>query len=204
MTVGTPTFTATAGTLTSKGFTLPLTDLCSGGSSCSLSCVATVPATGSMGQPMSFAATATPSNCTGTPTYDWDFGDGTAHAASQNASHSYASEGTFHWQMTATLNGVNCTEEGSITVTQAQIVPPAVSAMKKVSPPFTIVATGSGFQNGIKVYINGTQWPSVLWKNEGKIKLNGSSLKAAVPKGVATEFRFVNPDGGEATKTWNW
>ncbi len=45
----------------------------------------------------------------------------------------------------------------------------------------------------------------MLWKNTAKIQLTGgASLKLAVPKGTAKTFRFVNPDGGEASQTWGW
>ena len=67
------------------------------------------------------------------------------------------------------------------------------------------MVTGSNLQNGIKVYINGAQWGSVVWKNTGKIQLTGgASLKLAVPKGATKTFRFVNPDGGEASQSWGW
>ena len=46
---------------------------------------------------------------------------------------------------------------------------------------------------------------SVVWKNVGKIQITGgTSLKAVVPKGVPKTFRFLNPDGGEASMTWSW
>ena len=46
---------------------------------------------------------------------------------------------------------------------------------------------------------------SVALSGETSLILKGGdSLKAAVPRGVSTQFRFVNPDGGEATMTWNW
>jgi hypothetical protein len=71
--------------------------------------------------------------------------------------------------------------------------------------PFGIKVTGSGFQNGIRVFINGTEWTNVQWKTSAKVKiLGGGALKAVVPKGVSTDFRFLNPDGGETTFTWSW
>jgi PKD repeat protein len=85
-------------------------------SSCTVTCTATVPGTGAAGSSVSFASTATPSNCSGTPTYDWDFGDGTAHATSQNPSHTYASAGAFNWSLAVSVNGVPCSKNGSITI----------------------------------------------------------------------------------------
>lgn len=167
---------------------------------CSVTCSATVPATGQPGQPVSFAAVASPSNCSGSPTYVWTFGDG-ATSTSQNPSHTYASGGSYNWSLTVSVDGKSCTQSGAISV----LNPPVVASIKKVTPPFTIVATGSNFQPGIKVYINGVEWTGVLYKTSAKVKLTGAkALKAVVPKGVTTTFRFRNPDGGEATTTWGY
>ncbi len=171
---------------------------------CALACTATVPATGAVGQAVAFAGTATPTNCSGTPTYDWDFGDGSAHGTLQNPSHSYASAGTFNWSMTVSDNGVTCAKNGSIAVA-APVAPPVITLIKKVAPPFKIVITGSNLQSGIRVYINGVQWTGVVWKNAGKVQLTGgASLKTAVPKGIPTQFHLVNPDDGDATTTWQY
>ena len=81
--------------------------------------------------------------------------------------------------------------------------PPVVALIKKASPPFKLVVSGSNLQSGIKVFINGAEWASVAWKNTGKIQLTGA-IKTAVPKGTTNTFRFLNPDGGEFTQTWGW
>ena len=60
----------------------------------------------------------------------------------------------------------------------------------------TWIYSGEFFDDdGIKVFVNGAEWTSVIWKNTGKIQLTGS-IKAAVPKGTPTDFKFLNPDGG--------
>ena len=65
--------------------------------------------------------------------------------------------------------------------------------------------TGSNLQSGVKVFINGAEWTNLQWKSTSLLKLKGGgSLKAAVPKGAATTFRFLNPDGGESTLSWSW
>lgn len=173
---------------------------------CMVQCSATAVAVGGAHPfDVSFTGSATSSlACTGPVAFDWNFGDGTAHSTSQNPSHTYASAGTYNWSLTIAINGVNCQHSGSITVSNP-VAPPVISLMKKVTPPFTVVVTGSNLQSGIKVYIGTTQWSSVLWKNTGKIKLTGgASLKTAVPRGTIKTFRFVNPDGGETTITWGW
>ena len=83
---------------------------------------------------------------------------------------------------------------------------PVVLHMKPTPPcaePFKIFVTGSNLQNGIRVYIDGVEWYSVAWKNTGKIVLKGA-IHAAVHPGSTHTFRFVNPDGGEFTKTWRY
>ncbi|MBI1765702.1 MAG: IPT/TIG domain-containing protein [Acidobacteria bacterium] len=67
---------------------------------CTVGCGATVPATATTGQAVAFAATATPAGCATQPTYDWDFGDGTARSTQQNPSKTYAAPGTFNWRLT--------------------------------------------------------------------------------------------------------
>jgi PKD repeat protein len=93
---------------------------------CSLSCTATVQATGSPGSPISFNATAAPAGCTGTPSFAWTFGDG-ASSTSQNATHSYPLAGTYTWSMTTMVQGVSCVKGGSIVVSTSACCAPDVS-----------------------------------------------------------------------------
>jgi YD repeat-containing protein len=169
------------------------------GPPCTLTCDATGPAVGTAGQAASFTASVTSSGCPGTVAYDWSFGDGSAHSAAQSPNHTYGTSGSFQWMLTATVNGLTCTKSGTVTVVNG----PSVALIKKASPPFKLVVTGSNLQSGIRVFIDGTEFTSVVWKNAGKIQLTGA-IKAAVPKGTTHAFRFLNPDGGEASATWGW
>jgi PKD repeat protein len=93
----------------------------------------------------------------------------------------------------------------SASVTLQSIPPPEVSSLAKAGNPFRITVTGSNLQSGVKVFINGAEWTNLQWKSTSLLKLKGGgSLKAAVPKGAATTFRFLNPDGGESTLSWSW
>ena len=65
------------------------------------------------------------------------------------------------------------------------------------------LGTDSEGENLGQVFIDGTEWSSVVWKNTGKILITGA-IKSAVPKGTTKTFRFLNPDGGEATTSWGW
>ncbi len=83
---------------------------------CTLTCTASAnPASGTAPLDVTFTAAATPSNCSGQVTYAWDFGD-TNTSNVQNPTHQYAAAGTYTWSVTATVDGVSCTQTGSITV----------------------------------------------------------------------------------------
>lgn len=175
------------------------TTLCSAYLYCTVDGSANAPAKTNTGASTLFTATALAPDCPNVPTFAWSFGDG-GTSTRQNPSHTYAAAGTYDWSVVMSTGGHSVTNTGSITV----VNPPVVSSLRKVSPPFSIVVSGGNLQSGIKVYINGQLWSGVLYKSATKLKLTGSTLKATVPKGVPTSFRFVNPDGGQAVQTWSW
>jgi len=88
------------------------------GGVCTLFCFSNVPTTGTAGQPRDFSGGAETSNCTGSPTYAWTFGDG-GTASVQGPSHTYAAAGTFSWSLTVSQNGQSCTQNGTITISPA-------------------------------------------------------------------------------------
>jgi hypothetical protein len=171
--------------------------------SCVLSCSAQGPSNALVNQPASFTASSSGQGCTGTATYSWDFGDGTAVSTETNPQHTYTATGRFTWICTASLESSRCTQSGQVSVTQTP--PPTVSSMRKQGGPFRIKVSGAHFQNGLKVAINGADWSPVTRKSEGNLVLGGgASLKAAVPKGTPANFTFTNPDGGSFDITWSW
>ena len=177
--------------------------LLSQGGTCSLTCTATAPTSGEGGQQLAFTATATPSGCTGSPSFAWDFGDG-ASGTGASVNHAYASAGTYTWTMTATADTAMCTKTGSITITGG-VNPPVVWGMTKMGSPFRVKVGGSNLEPGIRVFIDGAEWTQVTYKNDGKIFLaGGSALKAVIPRGTTHDYRFLNPDGGDVHFTWGW
>ncbi len=174
--------------------------------SCTLSCSATVPSTGTAGGPVSFQGTATTSNCgdNGVQTV-WNFGDGSDSVYTQNTSHTYASAGTYSWSFTATVQDQTCQKTGTITVSEPQIQPPAVSSVTKLGNPFRLAIQGSNFESGIKVYIGSSEdpWADVTYVSGSELVLGrGRRLKRQFPKGVAVSIRLVNPDGGSVTTSY--
>lgn len=172
-----------------------------------LSCDANGPASVDAHSAASFTSSGAITGCTAPLSYRWTFGDG-GTATQQNPSHTYNTAGTFDWSVAVSGGGLTCTRSGSITVNAP---PPVITSMNKLGNPFRINVMGSNLQSGIAVYINGALWGDsgnaqrVKWKSTSNILLKkGAALKSAVPKGTPTTFRFVNPDGGEATLTWQW
>jgi PKD repeat protein len=83
---------------------------------CQLACSAAAqPTQGFAPLTVNFAALMQP-GCAGNITYDWNFGDGTAHSSLYQISHTYTVPGTYIWTMTAMVNGLACTETGTISV----------------------------------------------------------------------------------------
>jgi len=89
---------------------------CPSSEGCALTCTASVPEEGWLGIAISFLAEAFAINCSGTATYDWDFGDETAHSLEQNPNHTYTHPGAYHWILTVTVNGVTCIQTGDIII----------------------------------------------------------------------------------------
>ncbi len=106
---------------------------------CSISCSASAPSSAKAGSAVGFQSSATASNCSGTTSYAWQFGDGQTSAA-QNPSHTYALAGTYGWSVTATAGGVSCTKSGSVVVTSSTS---SANRRRAVSPPLdtSLIAT---------------------------------------------------------------
>ena len=82
---------------------------------------------------------------------------------------------------------------------------PAVTSMAKKGNPFRILVSGSGFQPGLKVSINGQEWPGTSVAGSTDVTISGGkSLKKAAPKGTMNTYEFRNPDGKKATVVWRW
>ena len=74
-------------------------------SPCNPTCSATVPATAMIGIPVQLQASISAQGCGGSPSWDWDFGDGTPHASTASPTHTYGASGTFTWSLTVTQDG---------------------------------------------------------------------------------------------------
>ncbi len=188
------TFTATSGTVVcSKTGTIPI-----GSTSCTVSCSATVPSTGKVGQELSFSGSAS-TTCANQLQYQWQFGDGIV-ASDPSTTHTYTTSGAFTWTFTATSGTVRCSKTGTLSISPA-VTSPVISQVSQLSNPFRLKLLGSGFQTGAKVYIGSDTraWSSTQVQSSSSILLAGSGLKTRFPSGVAVTIRVVNPDGGSAS-----
>jgi PKD repeat protein len=188
-------FTAAAGAIScSKSGTITV-----GATSCTLTCSASVPSTGKVGQELSFSGSAS-SNCQGEIRYQWQFGDGTGPSGDRTTTHKYNAPGAYTWQFTATRNADSCSKSGTITVSSTA-TPPVISQITQLSNPFRLRISGSNFQSGAKVYIgsDSAPWSNTTRQSSTSLTLSGSGLRNRFPKGVTVAIRGVNPDGGSAT-----
>ena len=106
---------------------------------CVVSCSASVPTTAVVSTSVAFAGSAPITGCTSSVTYDWDFGDGTAHSSSQNPSHTYSTPDTYTWVLIATASGplgvTTCTRSGAIVVSSACVITACGTATESPAPP---------------------------------------------------------------------
>ena len=122
-------FTASAGTTScSKTGTITVS-----ATSCTVTCSATVPSTGKVGQELSFSGSAS-SSCQGEIRYQWQFGDGTDPSGDRTTTHKYTAPGTYTWQFTATQNGASCSKSGTITISST-VTPPVISQITQTVEP---------------------------------------------------------------------
>jgi PKD repeat protein len=74
-----------------------------------------------------FTVVATPVNVNATPTYDWDFGDGSSHNTNQYPTHAFGTPGSYHWSVISKVQSgitqATTTNSGTIVIeAPAQLV----------------------------------------------------------------------------------
>jgi hypothetical protein len=94
---------------------------------CSLACRATAASLAAVGVAVAFTGSATATGCAGAVTYDWDFGDHSSHSSVASPAHSYASAGSFAWQMTASADTETCRAAGTVAASHAPSIEQAGS-----------------------------------------------------------------------------
>ena len=124
---------------------------------CTLACNAIVPATATINAQVPFTATTTLANCTGAPSYEWNFGDGTPNSTLPNPKHAYAQAKSYNWTLTVRTTGAGtCTKTGTIAVTTSCAAP----VIEK--QPDTLYIN-SGSQATLTVTVNGSAPFTYQW-----------------------------------------
>ena len=82
----------------------------------SIGAAAHVPPTYPAAWPVAFVVVPTVTNNTAPVTFDWSFGDGSAHTTNQYAAHAYALPGTYNWTVTSTVSTASTINSGTIVI----------------------------------------------------------------------------------------
>jgi PKD repeat protein len=168
---------------------------------CTVSATASAPVTATTNTAVSFRASATATDCTGTLSYQWIFGD-SGTASGKDASHTYTTAGTFTWTMTATMGGVTDMRSGSIVVSSTQTAP-TITRVRALSDPFSLEISGTGFQTGVKVYIGSVLWTGGTQRTTStRLLLTGNGLADQFPRRTPVAIKVENVDGQSAATTF--
>ncbi len=123
-------------------------------------------------------------------TFTWDL-DGTS-ATGESASKTFT-PGAHMVTLTVRDAGSGTAQESkTITV----VATPRITSVAKLSSPLRLKITGSNFQAGCTVTINGTRVPQTGWKGSTLVYAKGgSALKGMLPRGATVQVAVVNPEG---------
>jgi PKD repeat protein len=124
---------------------------------------ATAPATGGTGTPVTFAAQASPSGCTGAVAYQWVFGDGMS-STQGTVSHTYYGADSYTWALSATVDGAAVAPHaGTITVSNeastARTVlsaPPSQAGVDPVAAMWQDTGLTVGAGDALRITASGT------------------------------------------------
>jgi PKD repeat protein len=108
----------------------------------SMGAVAHVPPTYPAAWPVAFVVVPTVTNNAATVTFDWNFGDGSAHSTNQYAAHAYALPGTYNWSVISTVSAAFTSTSGTIVIGEPVLLSLAsVGGQVTLSWPSTIADT---------------------------------------------------------------
>ncbi|MGC8762465.1 MAG: PKD domain-containing protein [Acidobacteriota bacterium] len=126
---------------------------------CTVSCSASAaPSNGIAPQAVAFTASATASGCSQSPSFFWDFGDGTT-STEKNPTHTYLSGGTYTWTLTVTADSETCTRSGEIRVCEL-LCSASASPASGLAPLPVSFTGGAALQGscGIDVFLPAYDW----------------------------------------------
>ena len=150
----------------------------------SIGAAAHVPPTYPAAWPVAFVVVPTVTNSTATVTFDWNFGDGSAHSTNQYAAHAYAQAATYNWSVTATVSNASTMVNGSIVIgNPVQLGIASAGSLVTLSWPNTIADT---ILEGSSV-----SGPSAQWQWITNTPAAGPSMISLTLPSAGTEFLRV-------------
>jgi len=157
---------------------------------CTLSCYASAPSTGTTQAGVNFTAGAYPSSACPPATYVWDFGDG-GSSTLRNPSHIYSNVGSYSWSVTISAGSTVCTPTKSGTITIGNDAPPVIFAYGYCGDTTTWNTMVSNLRN-----INGSRYAGqrVDLYYDGQVRVYGTNsavIPAATMYGIAYFDRFA-------------
>lgn len=125
--------------LVNGGYLMPI-----GGSGCSIITEASAsPTSGPAPLDVSFTGKIVSTNCDGSPSYLWNFGDG-ATSTEQNTHHTYIQDGIYLWRFTVTIGDKSSEQSARVNVDSSNpcvITCGATTSTTSGSPPLTVSFT---------------------------------------------------------------
>ena len=85
-------------------------------SQCSLSCDAEVKSKSTVNKEVEFHGSSESEDCTGSRTFEWNFGDGSSVAYGKEVKHKYSNSGEYTWRLRVFQDGAICEKTGTITI----------------------------------------------------------------------------------------
>ncbi len=181
---------------------------------CTLTCSATAPSSGTVGNSLNFSAAAYASYCEGTPSFSWSFGDGSS-ASGESATHTYAAAGTYNWKVMVAVGDSSEERSGSVTITARTNTVAAVSAASFDGSVFSseeiVAAFGVGLATSTQV-ASSLPLPTTLAGTTVKVKDSAGTERLAplffvstgqinyqIPLGTATGVATVTVTSGDGT-----
>jgi len=155
----------------------------------SVTAAAPVPPNYPAGWPAAFGVVPTITNSVALPSFDWNFGDGTAHGTSQYPTHTYAAPGSYLWTVVVTVAGTSYSLGGTIVIgdpVALGISQSSVGNSVTLSWPSTVADTLLQTSSDLGV-ASPWQWVPVT------PNVNGNSLSVTLPASGNQFFRVTRP-----------
>jgi len=182
--VGSDTFTFAAYN-GAKNSALGTATIAVGPAAFSISATAMVPPNYPENWPAPFGVIATPSNINATPTYNWNFGDGSAHSFSQYAGHAYSSPGSYNWSVISTVQS-GATQSSATNI--GTIVIEGNVTLSAASFPTSLLLGWPNTTAGCLLEESPSLGTDARWSVVPNVVNNGANSWIAVPHSTTNKF----------------